>query len=31
MEALIKEMETYAAENHVPIMQQEGIEFFRSL
>ena len=31
MEALIKEMEAYAAENHVPIMQQEGIEFFQKL
>lgn len=31
MEALIKEMEDYAAANNVPIMQKEGIEFFREL
>lgn len=31
MEALIKEMEAYAETNNVPIMQKEGIEFFRDL
>lgn len=31
MEDLIKEMEIYAEANNVPIMQKEGIEFFREL
>lgn len=31
MEELIKEMEAYAKMNNVPIMQKEGIEFFRDL
>lgn len=31
MEELIKEMEAYAKMNNVPIMQKEGIEFFREL
>lgn len=31
MEDLIKEMEAYAAANNVPIMQKEGIDFFRNL
>ncbi len=31
METLIREMEMYAEEHHVPIMQKEGIEFFQKL
>lgn len=31
MEELIKEMEEYALTNDIPIMQKEGIEFFRQL
>ncbi len=30
MENLLLEMETYALENNVPIMQKEGIEFIRN-
>lgn len=31
MENLIKEMEIYASEYDIPIMQKEGIEFFKSI
>ena len=31
MNDLIQEMEIYAAENDIPIMQKEGIEFFKQL
>lgn len=31
MEELIKEMEAYALQYDIPIMQKEGIEFFREL
>ena len=31
MEKLIKEMEQYAIEFDIPIMQKDGIEFFQKL
>lgn len=31
MKELIREMETYAAQYEIPIMQKEGIEFFKNI